>query len=103
MPARQYGGQRPLRQPMVVAGGIMREDHLSGVASAAHFRYSLDAVFKRENGVYAEAVHTDVGAVVGQLFQVGEVGSITGVSDHHAREINTLLAKDPLLVEPHAP
>src|SRR5947209_1400894 len=27
VPARQYRGQRPFRKPMVVAGGIMREDH----------------------------------------------------------------------------
>src|SRR5258708_12611134 len=73
------------------------------MAALAHSRYGFNAVFKRKNGIDAETVHADKRTIADQFFQVSQVGGVAGVSDHHAREINTLFAEDPLLVKAHTP
>src|SRR5262249_9659176 len=60
VPAGQHLGQRPLRQPMVVAGSIMGKNHLAGMTALAHFGHGVDTIFEGEDGVDAEAVHADV-------------------------------------------
>src|SRR5260370_6140347 len=102
VPARQNLGQGPLRQPMVVAGSVVGENHLAGVAAPAHLGHGVDAIFERKDGVDSKTIHADVGSVCDQFFQVFRIGSIAGVSDDHAGKINTFLAEDPLLVESHA-
>src|SRR5260370_1024547 len=102
VPARQNLGQGPLRQPMVVAGSVVGENHLAGVAVPAHLGHGVDAIFERKDGINSKTIHADVGSVCDQFFQIFEIGSIAGVSDDHAGKINTFLAEDALLVESHA-
>src|SRR5260370_11876847 len=94
VPARQNLGQGPLRQPMVVAGSVVGENHLAGVAVPAHLGHGVDAIFERKDGINSQTMHADVGSVFDQFFHVFESVSIAGVSDDHAGKINTFLAED---------
>src|SRR5215472_14175238 len=51
VPAGQDLGERPLRQPMVVAGGIMGENHLAGMAALKHLDHGVNTIFEGEDGV----------------------------------------------------
>src|SRR5260370_12671306 len=89
VPARQNLGQGPLRQPMVVAGSVVGENHLAGVAVPAHLGHGVDAIFERKDGFNSKPIHSDLVSVCDQFFQVFVTGIIAGVSVVYSGRITT--------------
>src|SRR5438552_1223782 len=59
VPSREQRRHHLLRQPMHETGGIMRQDHLTGVPAAAHFGYRLDTILKGQDRIDSKPVHSD--------------------------------------------
>src|SRR5262245_5202938 len=79
------------------AVGVVREDHLTGVALGAEPGNHLDTLAGRQEALQAEAVHPDRAPALHQAAQIAEVLAVAAVADDDAAEIDAFLREDRLL------
>ena len=92
-------GQEVVVEPVHVAPGVMGENESFGPARLAQTGDGVDARLGGAVGIDAEAVHAQSRPGPKEFFEVGEIGRVPAVADHHPTEVDALLGEDPLLVE----
>jgi hypothetical protein len=100
VPLGQQGHHALLREPVRRAVAILGQDDLRRVAPLAQLDQRGLLVLERVVDLEPAAVEAQVGAGLEHLDQVVDVAGLVGVADEHAREVDALLAQDPLLVQP---
>src|SRR5947209_14013468 len=103
MPVGKHGGEGALGQPIVEAGGIVREHHLTGVPALAQSGHCGYTILEGKDGVDTKAIHTKVGAFRHYFLEIRDIRGVAGMSDDYAAEIDTLLPENPLLIAATAP